>query len=1062
MAIHVFVPDAAESAALHAVLAQRLALVPLAGERPALVPEDVVWIHAGTAADAAASFPAPALLAAVRAHLEGGGRVLLTGPAAILVGSLTDEEQPPELLVGTWAADTPADERRGVMALPGHPLFHRFPGGVYLHAPRAGAPRAEAVYRDGRRPARGALLGVEKAPIACDPDRGLLFEHAVAKGRVVALGAHLVFASDDVWREHRARFAGDLIDWLSRDAAAVRGRAWPAVAAGVRVLGDASLALPCPAAGAPDDDGAVLDVPVGRDAFFDLVHQGGHALYGSTRAGAQEVWAFPFRAFQWHVSLGPVGSDAAGAPAADVRPTTDPEVGVRARVHPRWFARECELRGVRLRERIATWTGGFHFVYENSGTVECALLLQVRADQRLFWPYPPGLLGPLEACRCAGGRGLAVRDAVLGLEARLVCDTEPQAFEVRDASDGRAGVSAAHVLLGFTLAPGERVAVFVSGGARDRMPAPGTPASVARGGLELHFDDPEPTRLAALVRCRARDFFLRYDGASAGYVAGHGMTRPGFGASRPGYAWYFGRDALFFAHAALAYGDRDEAAQALALLARFQDPEGKILHELTPAGVVHFDAADAAPMFVDAVGRWFAWSRDLDGLRALWPAVERALRWLRRADRDGDGVAENTLAGHGWMEGGPLREGVHVETYLAAFQARAWLAGAFLAEALGDAARAAECAAHASRVRHALEERFRAADGTRFVHALRADGSRDTTGSVLTVLPALLQVTEPERAAGELAPFATHRLQADWGSRIVGTDHPAYDPASYQAGSVWPLFTGWTTLADLIHGRPDPAWVRLVPLLRSCLDFAPGLVDEVFRGDTYTPRGICAHQAWSHSAILSALAEGVLGARPLPDRAEVVLEPTLPGGLDRLRFTGLRIGATLLDGTLQRDAAGGAFHIELVRVAGADLADLEVAPYFAAPAAVDGVSVAGAAVEFARESLGDGFRLRVRVPMAERVHVAFLVREALLVDLRPAPLVQGQASHGLRILGRQVLPDGAVELRFEGPAGAHAVPVRCPGGPPHVVEGAELAGGALRFAIAGAALAVHAVRLRFA
>ena len=94
-------------------------------------------------------------------------------------------------------------------------------------------------------------------------------------------------------------------------------------------------------------------------------------------------------------------------------------------------------------------------------------------------------------------------------------------------------------------------------------------------------------------------FFLETPGLGTSYVAGYGTADRGWNgghavSGRPGYAWYFGRDSVWTACAALAGGLHDRARSVLEFLGRHQDLSGKILHELTTSGYAHFDAADAA------------------------------------------------------------------------------------------------------------------------------------------------------------------------------------------------------------------------------------------------------------------------------------------------------------------------------------------------------------------------------------------------------------------------------------------------------------------------------------
>ena len=98
----------------------------------------------------------------------------------------------------------------------------------------------------------------------------------------------------------------------------------------------------------------------------------------------------------------------------------------------------------------------------------------------------------------------------------------------------------------------------------------------------------------------------------SGLIAGYGPSgtqRPGFVESqRPGFDWFFGRDALWTTLALDSEGDFSDARTALELLAKYQRADGKIPHEISQsAGLVDwfgeypygYAAADATPLIPD-------------------------------------------------------------------------------------------------------------------------------------------------------------------------------------------------------------------------------------------------------------------------------------------------------------------------------------------------------------------------------------------------------------------------------------------------------------------------------
>ena len=90
---------------------------------------------------------------------------------------------------------------------------------------------------------------------------------------------------------------------------------------------------------------------------------------------------------------------------------------------------------------------------------------------------------------------------------------------------------------------------------------------------------------------------------------------------------------------------------------------------------------------------------------------------------------------------------------------------------------------------------------------------------------------------------------------MIAHDDPLYNPEGYHNGSVWPLFTGWTALAELRHGLKEEAFKHLTNNLMLYKRFSPGYIPEVLHGEECKPAGVCNHQAWSEAlALLGILA----------------------------------------------------------------------------------------------------------------------------------------------------------------------------------------------------------------
>jgi hypothetical protein len=127
-----------------------------------------------------------------------------------------------------------------------------------------------------------------------------------------------------------------------------------------------------------------------------------------------------------------------------------------------------------------------------------------------------------------------------------------------------------------------------------------------------------------------------------------------------------------------------------------------------------------------------------------------------------------------------------------------------------------------------------------------------------------------------------------------------FDPEGYHLGSVWPLYTGWVSLAEWRTGRYPAALDHLLINARIYKDRARGAFDEVLHGKEYRNGGICPDQAWSAAMVLSPVIEGLWGVSPCALEEAVTVAPWLPPHWARMSLRRLRVGRTVLDIELRR------------------------------------------------------------------------------------------------------------------------------------------------------------------
>jgi glycogen debranching enzyme len=405
-------------------------------------------------------------------------------------------------------------------------------------------------------------------------------------------------------------------------------------------------------------------------------------------------------------------------------------------------------------------------------------------------------------------------------------------------------------------------------------------------------------QLKTTVPWTARPKELEGKPAETALVAGYYSSAD---SARPGFGWFFGRDALYTLYAVNGYGDFRLAKDELEFLIHRQREDGKIMHEFSQTAAVvdwaqfpyQWAAADSTPLLLLAMADYVRTSGDVGFLAAQRDAVEKA--WAFETDpahdTDHDGVYDNSQ-GTGWVEN--WAGGVpHQEIYLALLDQQASAAYAWLETQLKDEAKARGARERAKTLAKTINAEYYDAEKSCYAFSRNMDGSLDRTR---TVYPAMAW-WDPEggksvleHGDGCLRQFVASGLNTDWGTRDVAADEPIYDGMSYHQGSVWPLFTGWAALAEYRAGQPLAGFQLLKEnaLLTRAQDL--GAHTELLSGDYFVPMGrSTSHQLWSSAMVVTPALRGLFGLSVDATTKTITVNPRLPGGWERAEVLGLNL-----------------------------------------------------------------------------------------------------------------------------------------------------------------------------
>lgn len=913
---------------------------------------DVIWIHlTDTAMNPTQLFDKGAL-ANLAEYVKNGSGLLLSQEAFPLINLLGLEPEKPEL-VYKQASDNGYGRMLGFHAFRQHPVFTGLNGGAYVLKPSGDFKVRDYGYFDDHVPAKGKVVATDWDYIFLRENKKLVLEYDYGKGKVLAVGAYMHFelpfkamATDgqiyNVNRRHLEKFTLNCVDYLAGRLDDEKAFYWNYNAPVFSQFNADTLKYyPSMRPLTPAHDWQTTDSPdvlhnrFASDNFWDVAGQR-LLVMGQETGGIEEVWAHPFMAFRnYEIGIRFSYNDTI-LWLNDERPMVT--------VNPESFSRLYKFRRAYLREIIAVSPdkpqGVIH--YEYRGVYPAEIFIRFKTNQRIMWPYSHRVLGGMKYGYNHELNAFVIADPSGDFVTMLGFNKETQpvnfngspllpAFKKEFNPIGHFSdiyptdsiwygkPTEDYILTGLAkidLEMNDNLDVIFAAGKEGTASmmssfegAKNNPEKIYQKALGVEneitnnfLDIKSPDSVFNLAYRWAVDganrFFVTTPGLGSSIVAGYGTTATGWNGEheingRPGYAWYFGRDAVWSAFALLDYGDFEKVKSILTLLQKYQDLNGKIYHELSTSGFVHYDASDATPLYVILMGKYLRHSGDLDFVSQSMPHIRAAMDFMYSTDTDGDGLIENTNVGHGWVEGGALF-GSHTSLYLAACWAEALQQAAFINRYSGNQDLAGKYLADAEKVTGLINTKYWNEDEQYYYHGFKKDQSFITEESIMASIPILFGDADKQKARQVTPAYGTNAYTADWGARIISENSPSFNPRGYHTGSVWPLYTGWVSLAEYKTGRPVQGFSHIMNNLLVYDDWALGFIEEVLHGEEYKPAGVCHHQCWSETMALEPAMEGMLGLVPNAPENKLSLSPSFPANWNDVTVDHIRVGNHVL------------------------------------------------------------------------------------------------------------------------------------------------------------------------
>jgi glycogen debranching enzyme len=490
-------------------------------------------------------------------------------------------------------------------------------------------------------------------------------------------------------------------------------------------------------------------------------------------------------------------------------------------------------------------------------------------------------------------------------------------------------------------------------------------------------------------------------------IAGY---RTSGGSQRPGFAWFFGRDALWTALALDAAGDFSTTRTALDFLSKYQRADGKVPHEISQGASFvpwftdypyAYAAADATPLYIITMNDYTVASGDVTFAQQKWDNLWKAYQFLR-STYDEQSLPRNFGIGHGWVEGGPLLP-VKTELYQSALGAEALRALSNLAHLAGKEDVSKQLADEFARQQPLVNKTFWLADKNRFAFALDQNNKPVDEPTVLATVPMWFGLLDQEKAAAMAAELAAPEHETDWGMRIISSRAPRYNAGGYHFGSVWPLFTGWASVGEYRYHSAFPGYSNLAANAQLALDGSLGHVTEVLSGDYYQPLSTSSpHQIWSAAMVMSPLLRGLFGLQADAGAQRLTFTPHVPADWTWFTLDKVRVGPASLRIAYRKTV--GEIALDVTRTGSGDCT-LEFSPAVSLRAQVGGVEVNGHRISFQINPSAVDQHVSVRFPVTEGANeLRIRLRNDFGLSLSPALPPLGSSSQGLRVISQAWTP----------------------------------------------------------
>jgi glycogen debranching enzyme len=400
----------------------------------------------------------------------------------------------------------------------------------------------------------------------------------------------------------------------------------------------------------------------------------------------------------------------------------------------------------------------------------------------------------------------------------------------------------------------------------------------------------------------------------------------------PWFVTVFGRDSLIVSLQNLMVNP-DFARGALDVLGKLQAAEvddyrdaqpGKILHEIRFGELAerkliphtpYYGTADATALYLITLCQAWKWSGDDRLFLSHQDTAKKCLEWIDRyGDLDGDGFQEyQTRSPDGYEnmawkdsgdsvmypDGAPVR-GPKALCELQGYTYDAWVRMADAFEYFDQPGAAAGLRQKAADLTQRFERDFWCEETGYYAYAL--DGEKKPVKTIASNPGHLLWsgIVSRERAGRVVKRLLEPDMWSGWGIRTLSSKNPAFNPFSYQNGSVWPHDNGIIAMGFKRYGFANEAAMIARDISEAASYFVFYRLPELYAGTRREAGafpvqylGANVPQAWAAGSVFHLL-QAILGLDADAHTRTLYVDPVLPSWLPDIVLQNLRFGTSKL------------------------------------------------------------------------------------------------------------------------------------------------------------------------